>query len=190
MKVAGIIYLHEITQARMAGTAIRNLEMFKKLCGNDALVNVVLGTTKWGELRPEVGQKREKQLAESFWKDMIQRGSIMMQVHDDASSAWRIVHHILANTSIDFVLIQDELVEHRKALSQTTAGQMLRYTMEELLEQRQKIARQMKEENGAIPDAWFHQRLSQNRQSIHSALDQMSKLRVPWGTKMKRYLGF
>ena len=113
-----------------------------------------------------------------------------MQVHDDASSAWRIVHHILANTSIDFVLIQDELVEHRKALSQTTAGQMLRYTVEELLEQRQKIARQMKEENGAIPDAWFHQRLSQNRESIHSALDQMSKLRVPWGTKMKRYLGF
>ena len=187
MKVAGIIYLHEITQTRMAGTAIRNLEMFKKLCGNDALANVVLGTTKWGELRPEVGQKREKQLAESFWKDMIQRGSIMMQVHNDASSAWRIVHHILANISIDFVLIQDELVEHRKSLSQTTAGQMLRYTMEELLEQRQKIA---KEENGAIPDAWFHQRLSQNRKSIHSALDQMSKLRVPWGSKMKRYLGF
>ena len=74
MKVAGIIYLHEITQTRMVGTAIRNLEMFKKLCGNDALVNVVLGTTKWGELRPEVGQKREKQLAELFWKDMIQRG--------------------------------------------------------------------------------------------------------------------
>ena len=187
MKVAGIIYLHEITQTRMAGTAIRNLEMFKKLCGNDALVNVVLGTTKWGELRPEVGQKREKQLAESFWKDMIQCGSIIMQVHHDASSsAWRIVHHILANTPIDFVLIQDELVEHRKALSQTAAGKMLLYTMEELLEQQQII---MKEENGVNSEAWFHQRLSQNRQSIHSALDQMSKLGVPWGTRM-RYLRF
>ena len=135
MKVAGIIYLHEITQTRMTGMAVKNLEMFKKLCGDDALVNVVLGTTKWGEVPPGVGEKREKQLAEEFWNEMIQCGSIMTQVDTDASSAWAIVHHILWNPPIDFVLIQDELVEQRRTVLQTTAGQILRDTMEEFSEQ-------------------------------------------------------
>ena len=142
MKVAGIIYLHEITQARMTGMALKNLEMFKKLCGDDALVNVVLGTTKWGEVPPDLGEKREKQLAGSFWEEMIQRGSIMTQVHTDAYSAWAIVHHILRNTPIDFVRIQDELVEQRKNLLHTEAGKMLRYTMEEFLEQGGEFSRQ------------------------------------------------
>ena len=185
MKIAGIIYLHEITQKNMTDTALKNLDMFRKLCGDDAL-----GTTKWGEVPPEVRENREKELAETFWKEMIQRGSIMMQVDTDASSAWATVHHILWNTPIDSVLIQDELVEHRKALLQTTAGQMLHYTMEELLEQQEAITRQMEGENGTMPDARFYQRLLQNRQSIHSTLDQMKQLRVPRGPKMKRYFRF
>lgn len=193
MKLAGILYLHEISQARMVGTALKNLDMFKKLCGDDALVNVVLGTTKWSDIRPEVGQKREKQLVGSFWKDMIQHGSIMMQVHTDSSSAWTIIHHLLGNTPIDFVLIQAELVEHQKTLEQTTAGQMLRYTLEELLKQQKNMARQMKGENGATRvDAEFRQRLSENRQSIHSTLAQIGQLREPLGpktlgAKVKRY---
>ena len=56
MKNAGIIYLHEITLKHMTDTALKNLDMFRKLCGDDALMKVVLGTTKWGE----VGDNREK----------------------------------------------------------------------------------------------------------------------------------
>lgn len=43
----GIIYLHRISDVRMQGSAKKNLLMFKKLCGDDALRKVVLTTTIW-----------------------------------------------------------------------------------------------------------------------------------------------
>jgi len=36
VRLAGIIYLHRITDMRMAGSSLRNLTMFKKLCGDEA----------------------------------------------------------------------------------------------------------------------------------------------------------
>ncbi|EJT75385.1 hypothetical protein GGTG_05322 [Gaeumannomyces tritici R3-111a-1] len=46
--LAGIVYLHRISDPRMGGSAMKNLRMFKKLCGKDALERVVLATTMWG----------------------------------------------------------------------------------------------------------------------------------------------
>jgi len=37
IKLAGIIYLHRITDNRMAGTPHRNLRMFGQLCGDQAV---------------------------------------------------------------------------------------------------------------------------------------------------------
>ncbi|KAG2074693.1 P-loop containing nucleoside triphosphate hydrolase protein, partial [Suillus decipiens] len=67
MKLAGILYLHDITQTRMFGTSRKNLAMFRRLCGADAEKNVVLVTTKWGDVSPEMGESRERQLKSSFW---------------------------------------------------------------------------------------------------------------------------
>ena len=46
-KLDGIIYMHRITDQRMGGTAQTNLFTFQKLCGQKALTNVTLATTKW-----------------------------------------------------------------------------------------------------------------------------------------------
>lgn len=45
VKLAGIVYLHRINDTRLGGSAMKNLRMFKKLCGDDALSCVVLATT-------------------------------------------------------------------------------------------------------------------------------------------------
>ena len=121
MKLVGFIYLYEIAQPRMFGASRKNLETFKKICGNDALKNVVIGTTKWGDVSLEKGQQREQQLKDIYWGEMLQQGSVTMRVHADSSSAWKIVNRILENDAVDFVRFQERL---QKAISDMEAEKL------------------------------------------------------------------
>lgn len=62
---------------RMQGSAKKNLFMFKKLCGNDALKNVLLATTMWDRVGDVEGSARESELISTpdFWGWMVGRGS-------------------------------------------------------------------------------------------------------------------
>lgn len=60
----------------MAGTPLKNLTMFQKICGEKSLKKVVLVTTMWDLLETEaLGIKRERQLRDEYWKKMIELGS-------------------------------------------------------------------------------------------------------------------
>jgi hypothetical protein len=94
MKLAGIIYLHEITQSRFE-TSRTSLVMLNKLCGNDASQNVILATTKWDEISEEVGRRRERQLSDTYWKEMLDKGSRMARFTNTRESAWAVVDLIV-----------------------------------------------------------------------------------------------
>ena len=133
MKLAGFIYLHKISERRMFATTRKSLEIFRKLCGDEVLRNVVLGTTKWDEVNLEEGQQREQQLKDIYWGEMLQRGSVAMRVHADSSSAWEIVNRILENDAVDLARFQERL---QKTISDMEAGKLKpRYTLEELRKQ-------------------------------------------------------
>ena len=81
----------------MNGTALRNLDVFKKLCGDRALRSVVLGTTKWTELPSRsVGEQRLNKLCDKYWLEMIECGSFVHHFDDTQESAWDMVHSVLA----------------------------------------------------------------------------------------------
>jgi hypothetical protein len=42
--LSGILYLHRISDSQIQGTALRNVHMIKKLCGKDAIDNIVPDT--------------------------------------------------------------------------------------------------------------------------------------------------
>jgi hypothetical protein len=121
----GIIYLHRITDNRMAGSAQRYFEMFKCLCGERNLKNVVLLTTMWSELSNEAqGLQRERQLRKEFWKDMEQRGSTIRRFDGSRTSAEAFICRLVREK--DIVLdIQHELVDQDKILEDTAAGQWI-----------------------------------------------------------------
>ena len=150
MSPAGIVYLHDIClPARFTGTILKNLDMFKKLCGDDALGNVVLGTTKWSLIdHQETGERREQQLYDLFWKDMINHGSVIRRVGDDPSSAREILDHILQNKPIESHLIQKEVVDEQIPIPETTAGKTLDYAQNqfEALKKKREKFRQMSED--------------------------------------------
>jgi hypothetical protein len=93
IKLAGIIYLHRITDNRIGGHALRNLAMFQKLCGKESLANVVLATTMWDKLKDvdavQAARDAETQLIENpKWRgDMIDEGSKVFRQNDGLNSA-------------------------------------------------------------------------------------------------------
>jgi len=123
--LSGIVYLHRIIDTRMEGPSLKNLRMMKKLCGTNSLRNVVLATTMWERVTEEEGSRREAELAQLFWKDMIDCGStiarIATQSVDDATA---LVRSMLKNKPTSTQL-QDEL-QNGKSLIQTAAGMEIR----------------------------------------------------------------
>jgi hypothetical protein len=75
--MTGLLYLHPIISNRERGSEMRNLRMFKKICGQDNFKNVVLGLTFCDAEGPEVIASRQRQLENTphWWGDMLSRGS-------------------------------------------------------------------------------------------------------------------
>ncbi|KAL4078012.1 P-loop containing nucleoside triphosphate hydrolase protein [Scleroderma citrinum] len=122
--LSGLLYFHRISDNRMAGTPLRNLNMFKELCGRDNFKNVVLVTTMWDEVLEDVGLQREKELQSEFWKTMIRLGSTTRRFHLTEESAWEIINTISASLPEERrpLLIQQEMVDEHKPLHKTSAG--------------------------------------------------------------------
>src|ERR1700721_935373 len=88
MKLAGVIYLYEISQPRGA----INRELLGMLRGT--VRNIVVATTKWGNTVEDVECERENELS-SQWQFSLAR------FNRSAESAWRIVDQILDNKPDD-----------------------------------------------------------------------------------------
>ncbi|KAG5651162.1 hypothetical protein H0H81_009654 [Sphagnurus paluster] len=190
-KIAGVIYLYEITQTRMLGTARKNLDMFKKLCGPKATKNTVLVTTKWSLIRTEVGISREKQLKHEHWKEIIQQGSKMFRLDQppEGKTALEIVAEIMEPIISERLVamaleIQTELVKVEKLLAETEAGRTLRYTLEELLENQKKMAQRLQTEDGGED---VHRQVKDTDEKIQNTLEQLRALKIPW---TRKFLGF
>ena len=138
-KLAGIIYLHDISLTRMLGSTRKNLDVFQKLCGkSDALKRVVLCTTFWSTIRQkDDGVVRTKQLKEKYWKEMTEGGSTVRNFEDSQKSAWDVLTPILIEQDrygeMNALQIQEELVEAKKLIPDTEAGRQLRYSLDQLL---------------------------------------------------------
>ena len=124
--LAGILYFYRISDPRMGGTQTRNFRMFRNLCGESALGNVVIVTNMWGEVEPEVGYAREAELRgeDVFFKPVIERGAQMARHENTISSAEAIVRLLVNNRPLP-LQIQIELVDERKDIVETNAGQEL-----------------------------------------------------------------
>jgi hypothetical protein len=121
----GIIYMHRITDNKMSGSAQRYFELFMRMCGEQNLENVVLLTTMWGDLKDlGKGMERERELRRDFWSTMEKRGATIRQFDGSRSMAEAFACRLMRKQNI-VLDIQQELVEQRKRLDQTRAGQLM-----------------------------------------------------------------
>lgn len=156
IQLAGIVYLHRILDVRLGGAAMKNLRMFRALCGETSLEAVVLATTRWEKVDEDEGSDREQQLKTNsqMWQRMIQYGSKVMRQDNDAVSANAILQYLIKRRKPVTLDIQRELVDNKKDLNETSAGQELHAELE----------RQKRE---------YERQLAELRQEMATALKQM-----------------
>ncbi|KAJ8072892.1 hypothetical protein PM082_016451 [Marasmius tenuissimus] len=125
-RLAGILYLHRISDTRMSGVSRRNFNMFKQLCGERTLRNVVIVTNMWGQVNAQTGEARETELgtSEDFFKPALDKGAKMVRYDNTPENALAILRDLLENEPLP-LRIQTEIVEHQKHIWQTAAGEKI-----------------------------------------------------------------
>jgi hypothetical protein len=145
LHLRGILYLRDITKTRMEGSDVRTLKLFSRLVGPSAFPHVVFVTTMWGRLDAEgqrVAYKREKELKDHFWKEMILEGSYVTAFQGSKASAEGIVAQLIGDANPVILQIQHELIDQDMALESTAAGAILAPVVEErLVESKSRLRR-------------------------------------------------
>jgi len=128
IRLAGIIYLHRITDNRMAGSPNRNLSMFGELCGDTpgkAMKKVVFVTTMWDQSlasasdeQRKILDKREEDLKDNYWKTMTKLGASTVRFTNSRASAEEIINFILQQHE---AVLQEEIVDSKRAPDETQA---------------------------------------------------------------------
>ncbi|KAG6916085.1 hypothetical protein DXG01_008514 [Tephrocybe rancida] len=186
MKVAGLIYLHEITKKRLTGTVVKNFDMFTKICGPGAVSNIVLVTTKWGsDQKSAVQGQREAEIRNNHWKDLLSDGSKMRRFYNTQGSAQTIVNEILALRALDATRIQSELVDIDKILAETDAGRTLRYALKELLARQKEASETLEREGGDEA----RNVVIDNDVKIRGILCEIDALKIPFKRRALRFFG-
>lgn len=121
--------------------------MFRELCGESTLKNVVIVTNMWGEVSKEVGEAREAELASQdiFFKPVLDKGALLLRHENTLESAQHIFGHLLENHPLS-LRIQRELVDEGKYISQTAAGAELNRELILQIEKHRKEMRVLQEE--------------------------------------------
>lgn len=134
VELKGVIYIHRITDIRYSRSSVKTFEIFKKICGQGALSNVLLVTSRWAEVDLGTGAERERQLKEKFWAYMLGHGSNISRFHGDRPSAVSLISQLLQRDSV-VLQLQKELVDEGKKLDDTAAGSYVSDNLEKLKQQ-------------------------------------------------------
>lgn len=126
---------------------MRNFRMFRNLCGEDALGNVVIVTNMWGGVEPEVGYAREAELMgeDIFFKPALEKGARMTRHNNTVPSAEAVVRLLVNNHPLP-LQIQTELVDEHKGIVETSAGQELNQELTGQIRKHQEDIRVLAEE--------------------------------------------
>ena len=128
----------------MGSTPHRNLRVFAELTGPGSAKNVVLATTMWDILGPmaDIGNKREQHLKDEYWNIMIHYGAAVRRFLNNSDSAWEIINNFLnrnnENGRTTKLIFQEERVDHKIPLKDTSAGEALSLDLEELIRRQEE----------------------------------------------------
>jgi hypothetical protein len=135
----------------MSATPHRNLFMFAELTGPRAAENVVLATTMWDKLHPKLdnGSKREQCLKEEYWNVMIHHGATVERFLNTSNSAWSIVDNVFNRNENDqktALQFQEERVDRKKRLKETSAAKALSRDIDRLVQRQNETTHHRKEQ--------------------------------------------
>ena len=167
--LSGVVYLHRITNTRVAGSARRALHVFQRICGDDSYQNVILATTFWNSVAhcEETGVDRERQLLsnDGFWKCMKEKGAQTTRLARDYKAILPALVEMAAKPKVTLG-IQHEL-NKGCSLERTMAGLFIKDGAAHLRTEHEEKTAEIQED--------FNQRL-QEQQGRKDAARRMASL--------------
>ncbi|KAL4063994.1 P-loop containing nucleoside triphosphate hydrolase protein [Scleroderma yunnanense] len=176
-QLTGLIYVHRISDTRVGGTSKRNLRMFRKLCGDDSLKNVVIVTTMWDKVTEAEGIRREQELKSSsdLFKPLVDEGAVMMRHDRTPQSAAHVIKYLLGKSATTTQIVR-ELAEERKALENTAAEmESLKVELESLKAEIHQMRRGPTEERRKTKQEMEINEVAEERQQMARMMGKLSK---------------
>lgn len=158
----------------MGGVSRTNFNMFRELCGPDALRNVVIVTNMWEMVKPGVGEAREAQLRsnDQLFKPVLDKGAQMIRHDNTLESARSIVGRLVFNYPLPMQL-QREIVDEGKDIRLTSAGLELDRRlaeMEKMFEEKLAAILKANEEAMATKDKQTQEELAEARRELEAGM--------------------
>lgn len=153
--IAGLLYLHRITDRRMSGASLRSLGTFLRVCGEASYGSIIFVTTMWEVQRQStestaITQERVSLLETKpeFWGNAIAQGAEVRPHDGSASSARGIIRDVLKRAPEQPILLalQVEMAHEGKVLRDTAAGQHLEKDLRKSRKQHEQAVAIMKAE--------------------------------------------
>lgn len=185
----GIIHLYSVADTRLTGSAKRNMELMKRICGTDAYPSVHMVLNMWfpdeASLEHKKQRARERQLEEEYIIDMhlgdgrIHRLMASVKQSQRRAAARHVLTKDMGHRPIT-LQIQAEMVDEGWPLSTTSAGMFLtnklrtdrsRYKSQmTMLQESLKSARLSKDENSPVSGSGNQQQQVEHRSRLEALL--------------------
>ncbi|KAJ5893682.1 hypothetical protein N7495_005373 [Penicillium taxi] len=178
MKIAGILYLHRISDNRVSRSALRNFKLLESMCGLDAAPRMFLVSTMWDSIQVDNHEAILRESRLEVLGAVFEHGSQAKRWHGDEWSALSIVDALISlGGGYKSLLIQRELVDEGKPLNETTAGLEL---MSEYVTAEEELSQEMRllQSDISTPQHDAKASLSNLEKEIREMKHAQEKLRV------------
>jgi hypothetical protein len=174
----------------MSGVALKNLSMFSGVCGQDAMPNVILVTTMWDEVKQEAGERREKELKETFWKDMLDEGCNTRRFNHTTESARDIIK-LLFDKEQETLQLPKDIVDTQLLLRETKAGITLHKELQKLIRDQKdatrRLQRQVERQSNKQVEQELRKTKSEIEEKIRQTADELRELKIPFRKQVLLY---
>jgi hypothetical protein len=147
------------------------------------------------EKDPENKQlRRENELRDKYWKATIDCGSTITRFLRTYDSAWTIVDLNRVMNASDSLLLQEEMVDLKKGISETQAAITLYNTLQRELVDQKDAAKKLRKEAETQVNAELVQELTLRCEEIERTLratfTQIQELKIPIGKRILLFFSF
>jgi hypothetical protein len=174
----------------MSGAALKNLSMFSCVCGPDAMPNIIMVTTMWDEVKQEDAERREKELKNTFWKDMLDKGCHTRRFNHTTERAQDIIK-LLYDKEQETLQLPKDIVDTQLLLRETKAGITLHKELQKLITEQKDLTCQLQRQIEGQRNEQVQQELrktkSEIEEKIRQAADQLRELKIPFGKQVLLY---
>jgi hypothetical protein len=124
VRLAGVIYMHDITRTRFPSSAVKVVQSFERLFRKSTPIKTILVVSKWEQLDDKTREERLARLARDTtqWGAMVLKGSSVYPFTLTAPDGHQILRTILGESHRTILDVQQQLVDSRMNLSETEAG--------------------------------------------------------------------